>query len=201
MVARVACARLPALLTASLVAFGVSGCSTDQTTDRDTADAWGAVDVDPSGAIGFKWTRQTCGMPLPPQPITRTPMRRRFRPTWRRRSTTDRYRASAGFTSTQGANGWYYRQFDGVSYSDMTYDAAANRWQGNDPFCLIGPSWMHADLHQAVRVWKAPYEGRSRSKGRWSARPSMAMERECGSRRTASRSGPPTTGKSFRRAS
>jgi hypothetical protein len=69
------------------------------------------------------------------------------------------YRASAGFASTQGANGWSYRQFDGVSYSDMTWDAAATRWQGSEPYCLVGPGWMHPDLHQAVREWKAPYDG------------------------------------------
>jgi hypothetical protein len=41
----------------------------------------------------------------------------------------------------------------------MTWDAAANRWQGSEPFCLIGATWMHPDVHQAVREWKAPYEG------------------------------------------
>jgi hypothetical protein len=71
----------------------------------------------------------------------------------------ERYRASTGFASTQGANAWSYRQFDGTTYLEMTWNAAANRWQGSDPNCLIGASWMHPDLHQAVREWKAPYDG------------------------------------------
>ena len=69
------------------------------------------------------------------------------------------YRASTGFASTQGANGWYYRQFDGASYADMIWDDAASRWQGTDEFCIIGRTFMHPDVHQPVREWKAPFAG------------------------------------------
>lgn len=29
------------------------------------------------------------------------------------------YKASVGFSSTQGKNNWYYKQYDGTSFSDM----------------------------------------------------------------------------------
>ena len=42
---------------------------------------------------------------------------------------------------------------------------------------------MHADVHQAVRVWKAPFEGTITIDGTMDRRVSTATERACRSRK------------------
>ena len=74
--------------------------------------------------------------------------------------------ASSGFSSLQGqrqtafgTNPWYYKQWNGSSYSDMTWDIANFRWKGAQTFCLVGNSWQHADTNDSVRAWVAPQTG------------------------------------------
>ncbi len=68
------------------------------------------------------------------------------------------YRFSTSFSSSQGEGHFYYRQYSG-SYSDMTWDATNDRWQGIDRNCLIGAGWMHPDAHEAALGWQAPAAG------------------------------------------
>ena len=41
------------------------------------------------------------------------------------------YSASAGFSGVQGSNSWYYQEYDGSGYTDLSWDSANNRWQGS----------------------------------------------------------------------
>lgn len=69
------------------------------------------------------------------------------------------YRLSSGFSGTQGRNQWYYLQWDGSKYSQMTWDPGSGQWQGSYLDCQIGPGWAHPDTNQAVIGWKAPRSG------------------------------------------
>ena len=97
-------ARLASLFAPPLVAFGVSACSTSTTMGGGTADAGGAVEGDAFGSPNLDASDLRDGV----DPTTHyadadaaSALRH------------ERFRASAGFASTQGAKGWYYRQFDG----------------------------------------------------------------------------------------
>jgi len=69
------------------------------------------------------------------------------------------YRFQTDFSGTQGKAQWFYRQWDGASYSDMAWDAANGRWQGNCEFCIIDRNWVHPDQNDAVIAWQAPRAG------------------------------------------
>jgi F5/8 type C domain len=72
------------------------------------------------------------------------------------------YKASAGFCSLMGKNNWYYQQWNGSEYSDLTYtsDEAHPRmyWLG-DGNCQVGPSHQTPGENAAVRRWVAPHGG------------------------------------------
>lgn len=69
------------------------------------------------------------------------------------------YTASTGFSSTQGANQWSYKQWNGSAYSDMSWNSTDSYWKGTPTYCLIGSTWQHPDSTDSVRVWKAPAAG------------------------------------------
>ena len=73
--------------------------------------------------------------------------------------TQDTYRFSSGFSSTQGLNQWYYKQWNGSSYSDMTWDLTNGYWKGAQSYCIVGNWWAHPDTNDAVIAWKAPKSG------------------------------------------
>lgn len=64
-----------------------------------------------------------------------------------------------GYASEQGKNNWYYRSHTRKGMTDMTFDAANNRWQGDAEFCLISTGSMHPDTADAALVFKAPRAG------------------------------------------
>ncbi len=64
-----------------------------------------------------------------------------------------------GYSDEQGKNNWYYRSSARKGMTDMTFDAANNRWQGGAEFCLISPGSMHPDTVDAALVFKAPKAG------------------------------------------
>ena len=64
-----------------------------------------------------------------------------------------------GFSGEQGKNNWYYRSHARKGMTDMTFDAANNRWQGDAEFCLISTGSMHPDTVDAALVFKAPKAG------------------------------------------
>ncbi|MFD2328520.1 FG-GAP-like repeat-containing protein [Cohnella sp. GCM10020058] len=72
---------------------------------------------------------------------------------------TSSYQASALFSKGQGWYGWSYKQWNGSAYSDMTWNSAAGRWQGTQPYVLILADRQHPDTYDAVRAWTAPYAG------------------------------------------
>ena len=65
----------------------------------------------------------------------------------------------SGYASEQGGNNWYYRSSARKGMTDMTFDAANNRWQGDAAFCLISAGSMHPDSVDAALVFKAPKAG------------------------------------------
>jgi len=70
------------------------------------------------------------------------------------------YTLSADFASIQGADGWYYKEWNGSSYSDLSWDAGNNRWQGSYGLNLIwSPATLHPDTNDTVIAWKAPQSG------------------------------------------
>ncbi|GGD62289.1 hypothetical protein [Paenibacillus nasutitermitis] len=78
----------------------------------------------------------------------------------------DTYSASSGYsTTTQGANQWHYKQWNGTTYSDMTWDAANSRWKGAQTYVLIGNNWQHPDTNDSARAWMAPKAGKIRITG------------------------------------
>ena len=65
--------------------------------------------------------------------------------------------ASTGFSGTQGAGNWSYRQYDGSTLSNLTWNAADRTWVGSSPYLLVGEDWMHpAGGVLAERIWTAP---------------------------------------------
>ena len=64
-----------------------------------------------------------------------------------------------GYSGEQGGNNWYYRSHARKGMTDMTFDAANNRWQGDAEFCLISTGSMHPDTVDAALVFKAPKAG------------------------------------------
>lgn len=65
--------------------------------------------------------------------------------------------ASTGFSGTQGAGNWTYRQYDGSNLTNLTWNPTDRTWVGSSPFLLVGEDWMHpAGGVLAERIWTAP---------------------------------------------
>lgn len=68
--------------------------------------------------------------------------------------------ASAALPADATAQGtWVYREFNGTTYSNMTFNPSDNLWHGSHQFCLIGDGWMHPDVNEAALGWVAPVAG------------------------------------------
>ncbi|MBW4081740.1 hypothetical protein [Paenibacillus sp. S150] len=74
-------------------------------------------------------------------------------------SSTDTYVASTGFSSQQGLNQWYYQQWNGSSYSNMTWDSTYGRWKGTPAYTLVMSNGQHPDAQDSVRKWLSPKAG------------------------------------------
>jgi len=83
------------------------------------------------------------------------------------------YKASAGFCSLMGKNNWYYQQWNGSAYSDLSFisDEAHPRmnWFGGGN-CEVGPNYQISSDNAAVRKWVAPHGGTVRIEGIVTAR-------------------------------
>lgn len=75
----------------------------------------------------------------------------------------DAYSAEEQYSNIQGADNWYYQQWDGMAYSNLTFQN--DQWQGVTPFTLIKQSFYHPDQTDSVRKWVAPYSGTIRITG------------------------------------
>ena len=70
------------------------------------------------------------------------------------------YNAQTQFSSTQGSNGWYYQEWNGTSYSNMTWVSGSSYWQGSTAYCLVSSTGAHpGPSNNAVRTWVSPYAG------------------------------------------
>ncbi|MCR8843755.1 hypothetical protein NQ117_08650 [Paenibacillus sp. SC116] len=69
------------------------------------------------------------------------------------------YRASNDFSSIQSMNNWYFQEWDGQKYADITWNTALNHWQGNSQWLRIGTDFQHPDGSDSVRKWIAPRSG------------------------------------------
>jgi hypothetical protein len=68
--------------------------------------------------------------------------------------------ASASFSSIQGSGGWYYQEWDGSSYSNLsTYNTGSATWQSDGTDMLIGAAFQHPDMNDSARKWVAPASG------------------------------------------
>lgn len=74
------------------------------------------------------------------------------------------YAFPGGFSSEQGKGCWYYmsyRQRNGNGkFTEMTFDAEQNRWQGESAFTLIMNGYMHPDGYDSALVFEAPRAGK-----------------------------------------
>jgi hypothetical protein len=81
-------------------------------------------------------------------------------------SASQPFRASAGFSSTQGANQWRYEQRGaGSVYSELSWNATAGRWVGASADTLVSTTTQHPDVNASVRTWIAPQAGTVRITG------------------------------------
>ncbi|HEY0827413.1 MAG TPA: hypothetical protein VGE40_04925, partial [Bacilli bacterium] len=78
---------------------------------------------------------------------------------------TPSYKASTLYSKGQGWYRWHYKQWNGSSYSDMTWDQSNNRWKGAQTYALIMSDRQHPDTNDSVRTWIAPYAGTVRIQG------------------------------------
>ncbi len=66
----------------------------------------------------------------------------------------------ANFSSTQGDSQWYYQEYTGGAYVNMTYNNAGGYWNGSAEFLQIRPDGVHpVDGKDAVIVWRATKPG------------------------------------------
>ena len=78
------------------------------------------------------------------------------------------YRASAGFCSLMGKNNWYYQQWNGSDYSDLTFisdEAHPSMFWFGKGNCEVGPNYQTPGDGAAIRKWVAPHGGTIRIEG------------------------------------
>lgn len=76
------------------------------------------------------------------------------------------YTASVDYSSVQGTNQWYYQQWTGFVYQNMTWLPASNWWNGSQTCCLVMSNSQHPDTYDSVRKWVAPKAGTVTVKGK-----------------------------------
>ena len=75
------------------------------------------------------------------------------------------YKASKGYSGTQGKNGWYYQCREGENYVNLVYDKFYDTW-GHHGFPLISPPRLHPiNGLDCARVFAVPKAGSVRLTG------------------------------------
>jgi hypothetical protein len=70
------------------------------------------------------------------------------------------WQADQDFQTVQGGHHWRYQSWNGATYTNMTYDATHNRWQGSRPLCQLADRWAHPDIGcEPTRTWISPITG------------------------------------------
>ncbi len=69
------------------------------------------------------------------------------------------WNAEVHFSSEQGKNDWYYLEWDGSAYADMTYQSNRGAWVGDKGASVSKDVMQPSDKSDAVREWRATCEG------------------------------------------
>ncbi|EJW16687.1 hypothetical protein M5X00_16115 [Paenibacillus alvei] len=64
------------------------------------------------------------------------------------------------FSSIQGDGNWYYQEWNGKEYKDLTWNADLKQWQGSTFWLRIAREFQHPDGNDSVRKWVAPKDGK-----------------------------------------
>ena len=80
---------------------------------------------------------------------------------------TDPFTANAqqDFTSTQGANNWYYQEWNGSEYRDIAWSTERNVWEGSRYYTLIWSGGGHPDATEPALKWLSDVNSRVRITG------------------------------------
>ncbi|MDQ0877375.1 hypothetical protein QFZ77_006034 [Paenibacillus sp. V4I3] len=80
-------------------------------------------------------------------------------------NTTNKF--SLDFSTTQGQKNWNYMQYNGSTYSNMTWNSSLNAWKGAGTWNRIWSAGvLHPDTNDTVLAWKAPKAGQVRITGK-----------------------------------
>ena len=75
------------------------------------------------------------------------------------------FKASKGFSGTQGKNGWHYQYKDGENYASLVYDSRYKTWRHNG-FPLLNPYRQRPGFEtESARVFVSPKHGTVRVTG------------------------------------
>lgn len=66
------------------------------------------------------------------------------------------YTASTDFSSTQGYRNWYYQQYTGSVYQNMTWDSGNSLWKGSYEYCRLWGDGGHPQTYESARKWVSP---------------------------------------------
>jgi hypothetical protein len=81
-------------------------------------------------------------------------------------ASAQKFRATAGFSSTQGGSQWRYEQRSPTGvYSELAWSPTAGRWVGATADTIVGSTFQHPDVNASVRTWVAPRAGTVRVTG------------------------------------
>ncbi|WP_046216480.1 right-handed parallel beta-helix repeat-containing protein [Paenibacillus wulumuqiensis] len=73
---------------------------------------------------------------------------------------TVNYQASADYSTIQGTNQWQYEKLSGTTYSKLTYQTGASRWDNGGTYPWITANAQHpGNDADSVRTWIAPANG------------------------------------------
>jgi hypothetical protein len=76
------------------------------------------------------------------------------------------WKASTGWSETQGNDFWYYKTWNGSSYTNMTWDSSRDLWVGSATYSTMTSTTQAPQTgHDAFRVWVAPKAGTVTIKG------------------------------------
>jgi hypothetical protein len=70
------------------------------------------------------------------------------------------YSYPTDYSDVQGERCWYYKSYLGGTFTDMTFDNANSRWQGESTYTLVTAGHLHPDAHDSALVFKAPSDGK-----------------------------------------
>jgi hypothetical protein len=69
------------------------------------------------------------------------------------------YNGSKEFSTIQGKDNWYYQEWDGKEYKNLTWNDELKQWQGSSYWLRIAQDFMHPDGNDVVRTWISPRKG------------------------------------------